>query len=276
MNKLLSTLTVCLGLHAMATAQTKSLPYVTGFEDLMPVTDWQLIRKGDAADPHYVWKTDNTIRFEGNLSLYHGYPVGSSDVTDDWYVSPAFSLIDGGKIDSVRHHFTGMGTPVAGDTVAIYLLKDNPDPALASTKTLLYDFRDTKYKKDFTWYQTKGIAIPPTTGKTYIAFRYRTINNWLDVRFDNVGISANKPSSIASVYKQGADFTVSPIPAINTLNINTEIAFQWIEFYDVAGRMMKRQEFQPGIDVSGFPAGRYTLVLSDAQQQKGILSITKQ
>ncbi|MBL7711098.1 MAG: choice-of-anchor J domain-containing protein [Chitinophagaceae bacterium] len=276
MNKRLSTLAICLGINAMATAQTKTLPYVTGFEDPTPVPDWQLIRKGGASDPHYVWKTDNTIRFEGSLSLYHGYPVGSSDLTDDWYVSPAFSLVDGGKIDSVRHHFTGLGVPGAGDTVAFYLLKDNPDPALASAKILLHDFRDTKYKKDFTWYQTKGIAIPATTGKAYIAFRYHTINNWLDVRFDNLGISANKPSSIASLYKAGADFTVSPIPAVNILNINTEIAFQWMELYDVAGRMIKREAFRPGMDLSGIPAGRYTLVLADEQQQKGIVSIIKQ
>lgn len=275
MNKLLSTLTICLGLHATATAQTKSLPYFTGFEDLMPVSDWQMIRKGDAS-PYYLWKIDNGTPYAGNLSLYHGYPVGGTSPTDDWFISPAFSLSDGGKIDSIRHNFWGFGTPVAGDTLALYLLKGNPDPALASSITLLHDFRDAKYVNDHTWNKTSNIAIPATTGKAYIGIRYRTVSNWLDVRFDNVSISANKPSSIASRYQQGADFTVSPIPVINTLSINTKIPFQYLELYDVAGRMISRQTFQPSIDLSGFPSGRYTLILTDEQQQKGIVSLIKQ
>ncbi|HTN17514.1 MAG TPA: choice-of-anchor J domain-containing protein [Chitinophagaceae bacterium] len=275
MNKIFSMLSLCLGINTAVSAQAKPLPYFTGFEDLMPVSDWQMIRKG-ATDPSYLWKIDNGTPYAGNLSLYHGYPVGGTAVTDDWFVSPEFSLVDGGKIDSIRHNFSGFGTPAVGDTVALYLLKGNPDPALASSKTLLYDFRDTKYTSDHTWKKTTNIAIPSTTGKAYIAIRYRTVSNWLDVRFDNVRISSNKPSSIGSVYKQGTDFTVSPIPAINTITINTAIAFQSMEIYDITGRMMQQQAFQPGVDLSTLPAGRYTLVLTDAQQQKGILSIIKQ
>lgn len=275
MNKTFSILAVCFGLSSMATAQTKSLPYFTGFEDLMPVSDWQAVRKG-ATDPSYLWKIDNGHPYAGILSLFHGYPVGGSAATDDWFVSPAFSLNDGGKIDSIRHNFSGFGTPAAGDTVAIYLLKGNPDPALATSKTLLYDFRDTKYTADHLWYKTTNIAIPPTTGNSYIAIRYRTVSNWLDVRFDNVKISSNKPSSIGQVYKQGTDFTVSPVPVINSLTITSAIAFKQVAIYDGMGRMLHSQAFQPSIDLSGFPAGIYRLVLADEHQQKGIISITKQ
>ncbi|PZR21257.1 MAG: hypothetical protein DI538_29740, partial [Azospira oryzae] len=249
--------------------------YNTGFEKF-PETDWQVFRTGPVKDFFYEWKGDNTIRFEGTLSLYHGYPIASTDATDEWYVSPAFSLTSGGKIDSIRHHFMGSGTPGAGDTVGLYLLRDSPDPALASSKTLLYDFRGTKYKADFNWNKTTGIAIPATTGKAYIAIRYRTTTSWMDVRFDNLGISANKPSSIGNVYKKGADFTASPVPVINILNITTTAPFQWIEIYDVTGRMLDRQVFQASIDLVRYPAGTYILMLKDAQQQNGTLTIIKQ
>lgn len=275
MKKTLSVLSICFGLSFTATAQTTPLPYFTGFEDVMPPAVWQSIRKG-AADPTYIWTIDNTTPYAGNLSLSHKYPVGGAAATDDWYVSPAFLLTDGGKIDSLRHQFSGFGTPLAGDTIAIYLLKGNPDPALATSKTLLYDFRDAKYTADYNWNKTTNIIIPPTTGNAYIAIRYRTVNNWLDVRFDNIKISSNKSSSIGTIYKQGTDFTVYPVPAINSLTINAAIAFKWIEVYDVMGRMMSRQSFQPTIDLSSYPAGIYSVLLYDEDHKKGAVSIIKQ
>ncbi|MFA6152371.1 MAG: T9SS type A sorting domain-containing protein [Chitinophagaceae bacterium] len=272
MKKLLCAFAVCIGFNAMA--QTKPLPYFTGFEEL-PATDWQVIRKG-AASPYYLWKIDSGTPYAGKLSLYHGYPVGGTTVTDDWFVSPAFSLSSGGNIDSIRHNFSGFGTPATGDTVGLYLLSGNPDPALASSVTLLYDFRNTKYTADHAWYKVSNVPIPPVTGNAYIGIRYHTVSNWLDVRFDNLSISSKKPSSIRNVYKQGTDFTVSPVPVMHSLHINSTVPFKWIELYDAMGRRILQQAFEPSIDLSTITSGQYVLVLSDEQQQKGILTITKQ
>ncbi|GAA4456788.1 choice-of-anchor J domain-containing protein [Rurimicrobium arvi] len=272
MNKTLSLIAVCASLGAQA--QTTPLPYFTGFEDPMTTIDWKPIRKGDTS-PYYLWTVDNAP-YAGNHALFHGYPVGGSSVTDDWLVSPAFSLPDGGKIDSIRHQFSGFGVPGSGDTVAFYLLTGNPDPALASSVTLLYDFRDTRYVADRVWNKTGNITIPPVTGDAYIAFRYHTVNNWLDVRFDNLAISSSTPTAIRDGYRAGEDFTVFPLPANQSLHIRSSVSFTRMELYDISGRNILRQRFEPVADLSRIPSGSYMLVLTDEQQKKGVVSITKQ
>lgn len=271
MTKMLTLCALCLAASTLAPAQTTSLPYNTGFENAMP--PWQLIRKG-YIHPFYEWTIGNSTPYAGASSLYHGYPVGATQASDDWFVSPAFSFTTGGKIDSLRHHFSGFGVPQAGDTVAIYLLQGNPDPALA-TKTLLHDFRGANYTADNQWNQTTNIAIPPTSGTSYIAFRYYTINNWLDVTFDNLGISGN-PNGLQQVYKPGEDFTVMPNPAANQLTVNTNAAFAWAKIYDMTGKVVYNQRFKRNMDISNLPAGSYFLELSDDSQQKGYITVLKQ
>lgn len=270
MNKILTFCALYMAAGPLSLAQTTPLPYITGFENAPSL--WQLIRKGHA-DPFYKWTISNINAYSGN-SLYHGYPVGGTFATDDWYVSPPFSFAAGGKIDSLRHFFSGFGNPQAGDTVAIYLLNGNADPDLAS-KTLLYDFRDAKYVPDHTWNKTTNITIPPTSGSCYIAFRYRTVNNWLDVRFDNLGISGIS-TGVHHIYMVGKDFTTVPNPVINSITIHTRVAFRQVNIYNITGKTVYSHPFQSTIDLSHLPAGPYFLELADGNQQKGFLSIIKQ
>jgi len=262
---------LCIGAAFSSGAQTTSLPYFTGFENAMP--PWQMIRKG-ATDPYYKWSIDNINPYAGTSSIYHGYPVGGTVATDDWFVSPAFSFSTGGKIDSVRHNFSGFGLPQAGDTVAIYLLTGNADPALA-TKKLLRDFRGSDYVADHNWNQTTNITIPPTAGTSYIAFRYRTVSNWLDVRFDNLRISGNS-TGLHDSYIAGRDFSIAPNPVVQHLAIRTSIAFAKLNMYDLTGKKIISQVFQKELDLSQLTAGSYILELIDADQHRGFVTIIKQ
>ena len=271
MNKLLSAIILSALLFSEADAQT-SLPYVEKFNSTTPPGGWQLIRKGDP-NPFHMWDINSLNGYDGNYA-FHDYPVGGTVATVDWYVSPPFSFTSGGKLDSVRHHFSGFGIPQAGDTVAIYLLQGSSDPALA-TKTLLHDFRGTNYTADATWNKTTNIVIPPTTGTSYIAFRYYTVINWLDVKFDNVGLSGNGVNGVDEVYKHGADFTIAPNPTTNRATIKTATPFVWLKLYDAQGRVVRSEHFAPVMDISALPSGAYFLELTDGGQKRGFTTIHK-
>lgn len=268
MKKTLLTIALLGSLSAGLHAQT-ALPYSHGFEN---ATGWQLFRKG--ATPTYKWelKTDNP--FAGTSKLYHDYPVGGGPATtDDWYVSPPFSLTSGGKIDSLRTRFAGFGNPAAGDTVAIYLLKGSADPATASSKILLYDFRDTKYTNDNAWKKISNITIPSTTGTCYIAFRYMTVVNWLDVSFDNLGISGNATGILSP--SPDIKVSVAPNPATGQLNILTKGAFDRLRIYDMTGKKVQDQEFKSTVSIAALPAGTYVLEITDHDQHTGRTLIVK-
>jgi len=270
MKKTLFMIATGIAMSVSLQAQTTPLPYNYGFENM---TGWQVFRK--AATPTYNWLIKTTGSYAGTGNLYHDYPVGSTTVTDDWYVSPAFSFAAGGKIDSLRTRFAGFGTPQVDDTVAIYLLKGNPDPATATAKVLLYDFRDTRYVNDYTWNKITNIAIPSSSGNCYIAIRYRTIVNWLDVSFDNLRVSGGA-TSVPVTYKAGVHFSVGPNPATNQLNIATNETFQQLSIYDMTSKKVHTQPFQPVINIAALPAGTYVLEMVDKQQQKGTSLIVKQ
>lgn len=272
MKKTFIMLAAGLVLHQMAIAQTP-LPYSTGF-DTNPPAGWQVFRKG-ATVVFSEWEQTGTNAYTAPFSLSHDYPVGGTSATDDWYVSPAFSFAAGGKIDSVRHYFSGFGVPQSGDTVAIYLLKGSADPAAATAKTLLYDFRDTKYANDNTWRKATNITIPITPGSSYIAFRYKTIVNWLDVKFDNLRLSGNA-TGVGEIYKAGAHFTTLPNPVADRLNIRTSEAFERVQLYDMTGRKVMAMTYQPVLNMETLPAGTYVLELVDKYEQKGRTLIVKQ
>lgn len=266
MKKIFSICILYLAAGTLSTAQTTPLPYFTGFENAIP--PWQIIRKG--ATPINNWIID--IHTYSGHSLYHGYPVGGTQATDDWFISPPFSFSSGGQIDSIRHFFSGFGNPQAGDTIALYLLQGNADPDLA-TRIILHDFRDAHYLRDNKWNLTTGITIPPASGNCHIAFRYRTINNWLDVRFDNLALSGSTTGA-DHIYRAGRDFTITPNPVEHKLTIQTQLAFKWVTIYDMTGKNVYRQPFRSTLELGDLPAGTYFMELSD-EQRKGIFSVIK-
>ena len=224
-----------------------SLPYYTGFDDNASLTGWTSYRKGSTDSQQ--WAADNGGAFSPAKSLVHYYPVGGSTVTDDWFVSPALLIPEGGTLDSVRYAFSGFGMPQTEDTVAIYLLNGSPDPALATGKQLLYLFTGNAYQNDNVWRLLAPLALNPANGNSYLAFRYRTTVNWLDVRFDNVHISGIGAAGISENTEE--QVMLFPNPAEGTLQFfangsaTTETDFQ-LTLYDQNGRPVSAQRVQSG------------------------------
>ncbi len=217
MKTISTVLSVLLLQVSISKAQT-TLPYFTGFDNATQKAGWQEFRKGNA-DPINKWAYTTTPAYSTPSSLGHHYPTGGTVTTDDWFVSPGFSLPVGGKVDSLRSSFSGFGVPDPSDTVAVYLLKGSPDPALATSKTLLIDYRGADYTNNGTW-TSHTFTLAPATGTCYLAIKYKTVVNWLDVYFDNIRISANTSTSIRSQALQQEGIVVYPNPASNELKVH--------------------------------------------------------
>jgi len=163
--------------------------YYCGFDSPAERTGWTQFRKSGLAGTG--WSLEQNA-YTTPTCLAHYYPVGSSAPTNDWYVSPAFNLGAGGKIDSVRFNFSGFGTPGTSDTICIKLLSGSNNPGQATKITKLIEFTGADYVNDGAWRVKTNITIPPSAGNSYIAFQYYTTNsNWLDVKFDNLKLKLN-------------------------------------------------------------------------------------
>lgn len=207
-------------LHVHISKAQTALPYETGFDNAAQTAGWQAFRKGNT-DPNYKWVYATFTAYSAPASLLHQYPVGGTVVTDDWFVSPGFSIRSGGRVDSIRSAFSGFGLPDVADTVALYLLTGSPDPALASTKTLLLDYRGADYSNNDTW-RKHTLLLAASTATCYLAVRYKTVNNWLDAKFDNLRISALTTTSIHDFALQEEAIRLYPNPASQELNIQVD------------------------------------------------------
>lgn len=211
----------------------------TSFESNDERSSWQLYKLGAEPSPFNLWDFENSIGHTGAYTMVHYYPVGATAETDDWFVSGEFNFAGGGNIDSIWTLYAGFGTPMGIDTVALYLISGNQDPSLASTQQLLHLFTDSAYQNDNTWRKISNISIPPTSGNSYLAFRYKTMNNWLDVKFDDLGFTINWPQSINELSKNELGLKVFPNPS------HGEVKLTWksdeatsIEFVDLLGKLV--------------------------------------
>jgi hypothetical protein len=237
-------------------AQT-ALPYFTGFDNVASQSGWTQYRTGSTANG--AWSYVSMQAFTTPSCMYHGYPVGGSSVTIDWFVSPAFNFPAGGTIDSVRYNFSGFGMPNTNDTVAIFLLNGSQTPSLA-TKTLLFDFRGAEYNNDNVWRKKTNLSIPASAGQSYIAIKYVTTVNWLDVRFDNIALSGISGVGLNS-NTNSESLVIFPNP------VNTELSIALppgaydsptLDIYDINGCLVERFALQAETTLRfEHPAGIY-------------------
>lgn len=252
-------------------AQTHSqTTFATGFDSPQEKAGWQQFRKGDPPLlSFYEWIYTGIGAYSAPECLMHNYPVAGMVLTDDWYVSPVLSLAGGGVIDSVWHAFTGFGMPGNGDTVALYLLVGSPDPDLASSVLLLQDYRGTDYMNDGIWRKTEGILLPSVTSDAYLAFRYSTVVNWLDVKFDNIGLTLNNPPNHVPEISGKSFCYLYPNPAKERINIKYTGDYDRLTVYDPMGRILLHQDKQTdALDIAGWASGTYIVEIQSASGER--------
>lgn len=191
-SKLIATLSLVIFLSNQSNAQV-TLPYFSGFDNTEQQNDW--IEYRTASNQFNSWGYSSTDAYSDPNCISHSYaPSTGVTLTDDWYVSPGFSIANGGKLDSIRYKFSGFSVPEIGDTIAIYLLSGSADPASATSKTLLFDFRGDEYLTDNTYRMQSDIPLAASSELSYLAIRYRSTDfssKWLTVFFDNIAISGS-------------------------------------------------------------------------------------
>lgn len=234
--------------------------YYTGWDNAAENAGWTQLQKGDVG--LYKWEKDASTSVSSDSCLAHYYPVGGSVPTDNWFISPAFDFSAGGWIDTLWHNYAGFGSPMAGDTIVLYLLNGSSDPDLA-TKTVLYNFTDSTYTADNTWYEHLMIPVGTHAGNSYLAFRYYTTYNWLDVKFDNLYVTSYSTVATEEPVIEET-ITLYPNPASTTVNLelSTDLSKELtsITLYDNTGRLIQTVDTnQKNLDVSNFESGIYFL-----------------
>jgi hypothetical protein len=252
------------------TAQ-EDLPYYSGFDNATERAGWQIFRTGEDALAN--WSIATVGGFSPTSCISHDYaPSTGATVADDWYVSPGFLIPAGGSLDSVRYLFSGFSVPADDDTIGIFLLTGSQNPELATSITLLADFRGDLYQPDATYRLLNSILLPATQETAYIAIRYRNSqvsSSWLTVRFDNVAISGltssvETPSSelITSVY---------PNPCTDVLNIEHSSDANTLELRDYLGRTFQHiniisGQSQTALQLQNLTSGFYYITVQQDGQ----------
>jgi hypothetical protein len=148
------------------------------------------------------------------------------------------------------------------------LLQGSQDPAQASSKILLFDFRESDYEADGAFRILSNISLLPYIGSSYIAIRYRNSNcssNWLTVGFDNIAINTNslkidEPDSGMSNLK------IYPNPTKNFIKIETQTtSLIKVELLNLIGQPILSTNFyyQIQLDLSTFSEGTYFLKIQN-------------
>lgn len=210
---------------------------------------WEEFSLGAESNPLYAWTIWNGV-------LRHAYPVGGMEYTDDWMVSPVFNFSNGANIDSISYSFGGFGTPMGADTIALYLIVGDKNPAMATSKQLLRLYTDENYTNDNMVRVDTDIAIPAVDGEAYLAFKYRTIVNWLDANFYDLSISGlvntqevQLPNTMAKVYP-------NPSNAMVNIEIDNSLTIQKIEMYNNTGALVNSYSTST-FSVANYTAGLY-------------------
>lgn len=234
--------------------------YTTSFETEEEQNEWTLFQLGPEQHDIYRWEFVSFGGIDGDISMAHYYPVGGEEVSDDWIVSPTFDFFGGGEITSISYQFNGFGTPFGVDTVALYLITGNVNPDLATEKILLRLYSDEEYMNDGIIRMDTNIEIPAIGGESYLAFRYKTIINWLDVKFDALELTYTPMASNVSSTLQNVPVHIFPNPATTLLNIETpeNSIISSIEIYDIQGRLVLfSSENNKNVNIVSLNSGTY-------------------
>lgn len=244
-----------------------ALPYFSGFDNALQSNGWAEYKTAATQFSH--WSFSTLHAYSNPNGIGHDYsPSTGITLTDNWFVSPPFSIPGGGRLDSIRYKFSGFSSPEPGDTIGLYMLTGAQDPGQASSATLLFDFRGADYITDNIYRLKRDVSLPASNELAYLAIRYRNTDcsvKWLAVSFDNVAISESLvaiPSIDPSIHVQ-----VFPNPTYGNIMVRYPSKPLAIGISDEEGQRIRQVEaadLEPdywNADLSNLPPGMYWLKL---------------
>jgi hypothetical protein len=249
-----------------------TLPYSTGFDNASEQNGWIEFKKAATTFSHWNISTSSNSNSAPN-SLSHDYsPSSGITLTDNWFVSPAFEIDNGGTLDQISYMFSGFSTPSTNDTIAIYLLQGSQDPDIA-TQVLLFDFRNSEYVADNTYRTKTNIDLPSFNGLSYFAIRYKNSDcssNWLTVNFDDITISSGTVNIDDNQFISNK-IKIYPNPVKDIIKMKfTDINIKKIELIAINGKLIKsyHSNFNE-LKIYNIIKGTYILKI---ETEKGVLN----
>ena len=252
-------------ISASASAQTP-LPYYTGFDDSTQTAGWQEFQVG--ANPGiYGWGYLGTGPIGSPFaSLYHPNNTfgPATDTIIDWWVSPQFDFSGGAIIDSMSASI-GNSNLQPEDFIGLYLLTGSPDPSLATTETLLVNFTLFPNGPGGGFGDTTDILIPPSTGPSYIAFKFIRTNGLFSVIFDDIYISTFTTGISPLFFGKELGVRLYPNPSTNYLTINLGSNNRKVEvnIVDITGKVIyttiARETQKIEVNTEDFKEGVYVV-----------------
>lgn len=264
--KTTTTLILAFCLLSLNSFSQTSNSFETSFESQDERTAWEMYKLGEEDSPFNIWEFETVNGHTGDYAMVHYYPVGGSETTDDWIVSTELNLEGGGMIDSIWTYYSGFGMPFGIDTVGLYLITGDRDPSLATNQQLLYLFTDSTYQNDNTWRKFSEIEIPAISGTSYLAFRYKTVINWLDIRIDDLGFTINWPQNVDEISEDIA-LNIFPNPAngVVFIEVGGDEPTQ-LEIIDLTGKIVWSEKVTGSVSINNLAKGLYVV---KAQNTKG-------
>ncbi len=248
-----------------AAAQT----YRTSWDNAAQRTGWSQYQLG--IDSNSTWAYTPVAVLTGEVLIHSAPPSSNMNVTDNWIVSPAFNFSAGGSIDSLIVNLSGVEVPNANDRLGIYLVQGSQDPTVSGSWQLLKQFDSTEYMLNGGTYQNiDSIMIPPTSGTSYLAFRYKTINSQFDALFDALQVTANYPNATNDVHKKNSAVKIYPNPSSGecVLEIlDKNIILKSVLVLDAMGRKVESAYRNHHIDLSSASKGVYFVTIKTSQEE---------
>lgn len=282
MKHLILTLSVLFLISSICFAQAGSgewnQVFSTGFDTKKEQAEWIQYDLGEE-NTSYVWVFDQNSPNSEPYCLGHWYPVGGMEITNHWMVSPLIQLDAGGRIDSLWSAFGGFGLPYNQDTVALYAFQGNQDPSLANNFQLIRLFTDTTYMNDQVWKKHENLEIPNITGDAYLAFRYQTIINWLDVKFDDLYVSKELFVGIEEQNYLANSVQLISNPVKNELRLKNDVLDEEVNATLINAKGQELNLFKLNtittIDVSDLKSGIYFVNLK-TKTANSVIKVIKQ
>jgi len=239
-----------------AVAQTP-LPYYTGFDNAAQKDGWVYFAQGLEDPLQAGWIYNSITPKSAPQYLYHSYWGDAPSLTKDWIISPSFDFSGGATVKCALMVYAYPAV-TANDSINLYLLEGSQNPTIA-TKTLLGTFA-SKAITTYAWDSTDAISIPPTSGTSYLAFKYTGLNEWFEVGIDDLYINAGI-TAIEDIHtpRQAILFYPNPVGDCLYWNLN-QVKIKTARVLNIVGKELMHFNLSlEKLDISSLPAGLYII-----------------
>ncbi len=254
----LAALAVLINTNAKA---QQALPYYSGFDSPAEKVGWQQYNLGVNAT-YGPWGFSNG-GFSAPDCIYHDY--NDTGTVEDWYVSPALTILSQSSVSLKIRTFAVMGNAIATDYIGVWYSSGSGDPNDGQFTEVAELTGLTIPANQLVWVDTT-INLPFTSGSGYVAFKFKNENNWFTISIDNVTVTALVTGMENKLTEN--DLLIHPNPSAGKIFIKCSKKINSIAIYNLLGEKIYSTDAgiiqkSEGIDLYDYPKGIYFVKVDD-------------